>query len=101
MNDTLAMGAIDFCYEHNVRIPEQMSMISFDYELIGQRTTPAVTSVVVSPYEVGRKAAELFLQRQQHPAAPPQQVNVAYRLAVRQTTAPLSIGGPAGTDGAK
>lgn len=101
MNDTLAMGAIDFCYEHNIRIPEQVSMISFDYELIGQRTTPAVTSVVVSPYELGRKAAELFLQRQQQPEAPPQQVNVAYRLAVRQTTAPLLTGGTDGTDGAK
>jgi LacI family transcriptional regulator len=95
------MGAINFCYEHNIRIPEQISMISFDYELVGQRTTPAVTSVVVSPYEVGRKAAELFLRRQQHPEAPPQQVNVAYRLAVRQTTAPLSTREPTGTDKAR
>lgn len=94
INDTLAMGAIDFCYEHNVRIPEQVSMISFDYELIGQRTTPAVTSVVVSPYEMGKQAAELFLRRQQHPEAPPHRLNVPYRLEVRQTTAPLSTGEP-------
>ncbi|MCB0037652.1 MAG: LacI family DNA-binding transcriptional regulator [Anaerolineales bacterium] len=91
LNDLLAMGVIDLCYERQIRIPEQLSIVSFDYQPMARRTTPAVTSVVVSTYELGQKAAESLLHLQQPsngaPAASVPQLILPHRLAIRQTTA--------------
>lgn len=89
LNDLLAMGVLDLCYERGLRLPEQLSVVGFDYQPMAQRTTPAVTSVVIPVYEIGRKTAEVFLQRLHNPPAPPQQLTLNHRLAIRQTTAPL------------
>lgn len=86
LNDLLAMGMLDLCYERHLRLPDQLSLVSFDYQPFARRTTPAVTSVVVPAQEIGQQAAELLIQRQRVPHSPIQQIMVAYRLAIRQTT---------------
>ncbi|MDA0244492.1 MAG: LacI family DNA-binding transcriptional regulator [Chloroflexi bacterium] len=91
LNDLLAMGMLDLCYERHLRLPDHLSLVSFDYQPFARRTTPAVTSVVVPAQEIGQHAAELLIQRQQEPDAPIQQIMVGYRLAVRQTTAVLDV----------
>jgi DNA-binding LacI/PurR family transcriptional regulator len=89
LNDLLAMGVLDLCYERGLRLPEQLSVVGFDYQPMAQRTTPAVTSVVIPVYEIGQKTAEVFLQRIHQPTSPPQQLTLGHHLAIRQTTAPL------------
>ena len=87
LNDLLAMGMIDYCYAHEIRLPEQLSIISFDYLPMAQRTTPAVSGVVIPAYEIGRQAAQALLAQYQNPEAPAQQLMLDYALAIRQTTA--------------
>jgi len=87
-NDVIGIGVIDLCLERNINIPTELSIVSFDYLTIAQRSTPAITSIVVSAYDIGRKSAELLLQCQQFPDLPPQQIIVDYHLEVRETTAP-------------
>ena len=93
LNDLLAMGMLDLCYERHLRLPDHLSLVSFDYQPFARRTTPAVTSVVVPAQEIGQHAAELLIQQQQQPDAPIQQMMVSYRLAIRQTTAVLGGSG--------
>jgi LacI family transcriptional regulator len=85
--DIVALGVIDFCRERNIRVPEELSLVAFDYQTLVQRTTPAITSVVISAYEVGRKAAKCFLARQQNPDIPTQHVALNYHFEARETTA--------------
>lgn len=88
LNDLLAMGMIDACYARDIRLPEQLSVISFDYLPMAQRTTPAVSSVVIPAYEIGQQAAQALLAHYQKPDVLPVQRMLDYKLAIRQTTAP-------------
>ena len=90
LNDVVAMGVIDVCRERNIIVPEQLSLVSFDYDALAQRITPQITSVLIPTYDIGRKSAELLLDRQINPDAPIQQISVAYQFEIRQTTAPRS-----------
>ncbi len=87
-NDLVANSVIDFCLERNISIPQELSIVGFDYQTISQRTTPALSGIVVSAYELGRKTAELLRTRQETPDLPPQEWLVDYQLEVRDTTAP-------------
>ncbi len=89
LNDLLAMGMIDYCYAAGIRLPEQLSIISFDYLPMAQRTTPAVSSVVIPAYEIGRQAAQTLLAQYQNPDALPPQLMLDYTLAICQTTGEL------------
>ncbi|MEM7343060.1 MAG: LacI family DNA-binding transcriptional regulator [Chloroflexota bacterium] len=88
-NDLVTSSMLDFCLEQKIAIPEDLSIVGFDYQTIFQRTTPAISGIVVSAYELGRKTAELLRTRQETPDLPPQEWLVEYQLAERDTTAPL------------
>lgn len=86
-NDVIGVGIIDYCLEKNIKIPQDLSIVGFDYQTVYQRRTPALSGIVVSAYELGKKTAELLRTRQQNPDLPPQECTVDYRFEVRQTTA--------------
>ena len=87
LNDVVSLAIIDFCYARNIRIPDELSLVSFDYQTLVQRTTPEITSVVVPAYDFGQRAAEMLLQRQKSPNLTAQQISLDYRIEVRETTA--------------
>lgn len=87
MNDVVATGVLDACYQAGKRIPEDISVMSFDYLTKIQRRTPALTSVVIPTFEIGQKSAQLLVNRLHNPALPPQHVTIEYQIAERETTA--------------
>lgn len=89
--DVVALAVIDFCREQNIRVPEDLSLVTFDYQTLVQRITPAITSVVVSAYEVGQNAAKCLLARQHNPDIPTQHVALNFLFVARETTAPPAL----------
>ena len=69
MNNSMAIGVLRYCHRHAIRIPEDVSVVSYgsieDADLL--YVNPTV--VALSPREVARHAAELLLARMRHPAA--------------------------------
>lgn len=66
-NDLLAMGAIQGCKEIGVKVPENVAIIGFDNISFSALVSPALTTVHVDKYEVGRRATNLLLQLLQKP----------------------------------
>lgn len=85
-NDVVAFAVLDYCAEHEITIPDSLSLVTFDYQALVQRNTPGITSIVVPVYEVGQVAAELLLERMQNPDGERQQVELPYELVIRETT---------------
>ncbi len=60
-NDTLAIGAIKAIRDHGLRVPEDISVISFDDIEMARYLTPPLTSFSQPRYEMGRVATEMMM----------------------------------------
>lgn len=55
VNDFTAMGVIKSLNEHNIRIPHDMSVVSYDNTYMAEMTMPRLTSIDYNYDEYGRK----------------------------------------------
>lgn len=63
-NNNMAAGILRGCRDRNIRIPQDVSVASFGpLEYAWNLIAPTVTHVTQSPLAIGRKAAELLLNR--------------------------------------
>jgi LacI family transcriptional regulator len=68
--DRMAMGAYDALKESGLRIPEDVAIVGFDnQELIAAYLRPALSTIALPHYEMGRWAVEHLLE---HPHVPPE-----------------------------
>jgi DNA-binding LacI/PurR family transcriptional regulator len=91
LNDSITWGIVQACRELKLRIPEDVSIVSFDDSDIVRAMDPPITVVAQKPGEIGRKAAEL-LQRRLKPGGlelQPQHVYVEVELIQRGSVADL------------
>lgn len=82
------MGALAAARELGVNIPRALSLVAFDDTPWMQLFTPAVTVVEQPAYELGTAAARVLFERIGQPDHPPQRVQLACRLIVRESCAP-------------
>jgi len=61
-NDLMAMGAIAAIKDRGLRVPEDLSVVGFDGIMLSESWRPALTTVSVPKYELGRKAFEMLYQ---------------------------------------
>lgn len=89
MNDILNRGVIDYVAKYNVSVPQELSLVTFDYLALAQRTTPSITSVVMPAYDLGVMTADLFLELQTKVELKPRMLSLPYTFADRGSTAAL------------
>jgi DNA-binding LacI/PurR family transcriptional regulator len=56
----MAIGALRALYEAGVRVPDDMAVVGFDGILLGQFTTPALTTMSQPREEMGRLGADML-----------------------------------------
>jgi LacI family gluconate utilization system Gnt-I transcriptional repressor len=61
--DIIAAGAVFEARRRGVRVPEEMAVAGFDDLEIAGEIAPALTTVRVPRYEIGRQAARLIQMR--------------------------------------
>jgi DNA-binding LacI/PurR family transcriptional regulator len=60
-NDMTAIGVMREAYDHNIRIPEDLSVVGFDDIHMAQFTIPPLTTVQMSQHELARIAFQALL----------------------------------------
>lgn len=93
-NDLIAIGIMNNMRHRGVRVPDDLSLVGFDNGTIAALVTPALTTVAVPLYEVGRAAAKLLLDkaedgdalRLEQSRASTARIRLPTRLVVRQST---------------
>lgn len=86
-NDMTAIGVLHALYDAGHRVPDDFSVIGFDDVSIAQFTIPPLTSVQMSPRELGRCAVMALHDRlEQRPGAKPPHYNIQTKLTVRKST---------------
>ena len=91
-NDLLALGALDVLRESRIRCPEQVSVTGFNDLPMMDRVTPALTTVRVPQYEMGREAARLLVE-QLEGAPEVRHLVLPVELVVRDSTTQPPTGG--------
>ncbi|HNX61121.1 MAG TPA: LacI family DNA-binding transcriptional regulator [Candidatus Limiplasma sp.] len=86
-NDELAYYCMNDLRLRGVRVPEDVSMISFDHIRRGHAYLPPLTSVTADGPGVAETAVKLLLNRIDHRDLPPQIVVVPVRIYDEETTA--------------
>lgn len=87
-NDMIALGALLAIREENLHYPEDISIIGFDGLDFTETTTPQLSSVYQSPYQLGATAAQLALDRVADKNSPVRHIVIKTELRVRESVAP-------------
>jgi LacI family transcriptional regulator len=87
-NDLIALGSIEAGEEAGLRCPDELSVVGFNDMPFVDRFRPALTTVRIPEYEIGRRAARLLLARIEQPDDRPETILIAPELIVRDSTAP-------------
>jgi LacI family transcriptional regulator len=86
-NDLIALGTIDAAEAAGLRCPRDVSVVGFNDMPFVARLRPALTTLRIPEYEIGRRAASLLLDRIEDDELRPETVLVAPELVVRESTA--------------
>lgn len=62
-NDNIALGVMRFFYERGIRIPDEISIISYDDSVLSAYAAPALTTTDIHKEKMGEKACEILLRR--------------------------------------
>jgi LacI family transcriptional regulator len=58
-NDESAIGILTWANEHNISVPDQLSVIGFDDILISQHVTPPLTTMRAPNFEMAKTCADM------------------------------------------
>jgi LacI family transcriptional regulator, galactose operon repressor len=86
INDLLAIGALRAASVRAIRVPDDLSIASFDDIEMAAYASPPLTTMRVNAEEIGRTAARLLMMRLQNPSLTAQHARIPSRLVVRGST---------------
>ena len=86
VNDLVALGALEAAYHHGLLIPQDLSIVGFDDIFLASQSRPPLTTVAQPKLKLGRTAAELLIERLEHPTTAHREVRLPCELVERMTT---------------
>lgn len=90
-NDMMAIGAIRAVHKHNLRVPEDISIIGFDNNPIAEVITPALTTIAQPTSEIAETSMNILLKRIKGDADPsPARAVLTPKLIVRDSCQSLT-----------
>lgn len=92
-NDTLAVSVVNFLAEHNIAVPQQISVAGMDNTETALQSPVPLTSVAPDFRGIGERAIRLLIERSQNGMATEgcyQQYHLKPALVVRQSTAKVA-----------
>jgi LacI family gluconate utilization system Gnt-I transcriptional repressor len=81
--DVLAVGALFECNRRGWVVPKRLALASFDDVDIMRAVTPAVTSVRLPRYDIGRRSAEMLVTRMQGAECAVRNINLGFEIMQR------------------
>jgi LacI family transcriptional regulator len=87
-NDLVALGCYDVFEQRGIRCPDEISVVGFNDMPFADRFDPPLTTIRIPHYEIGARGAELLIELQGEPQAPPRQIQLPPKLVTRASTAP-------------
>ncbi|WP_300060584.1 LacI family DNA-binding transcriptional regulator [uncultured Roseobacter sp.] len=87
--DIVALGACHGIRRMGLQPGKEISVVGFDDIPDAAVATPPLTTMAVSPYQLGRRLARVMLERLSEPTGPASVSEVSAELVLRATTGPI------------
>ena len=87
-NDIAAIGAIRAFRDHNLRVPEDISVVGFDDIQGAAFHNPSLTTIRQPLHSMGTTSARILLERLHGKKEYPEQVAIVPELIIRESTMP-------------
>lgn len=84
-SDYSALGALVYCKEKGLRIPEDISVFGFANEPFTKLVDPPLSSIEQFPYKMGETAAQLFLDAVANKGSKHETIEMIPEIRVRQS----------------
>lgn len=85
-NDPMAAGALKALQEANIKVPEQVSIFSFNNTSVASYVNPELSSVDVATVQMGAAAVDLMQDLLNNPRHVAKRMELATKLIFRQST---------------
>ena len=87
-DDILAVVLEQFCGKLGLRVPKDLSIVSFNNSLFSRITSPQLTTVDVNPYQLGMEAASQTINHIENPNLLATKIIVPHKLIPRESCCP-------------
>ena len=89
INDLLGIATVRAAVDLGLRVPDDVSIASFDNIPFASFSVPRLTTVTGSPAQNGRDAVRLLLKRLAEPDRPLEIIESEWQLVIRESTGPV------------
>ncbi|WP_254611455.1 substrate-binding domain-containing protein [Paenibacillus sp. JMULE4] len=83
------MGAISYCHEHGIKVPDDLSVIGFDNTRLAVMCFPKLTTIAQPLYQIGQLAVEKLDNLVQGKQVGELRTYIAHELVERQSVAKI------------
>ncbi|WP_100010021.1 LacI family DNA-binding transcriptional regulator [Lentibacillus sediminis] len=84
-DDLMALGVMSTLEEHGVRVPHDVSLVSFNNLYLSQITRPALTTVDVQIYELGVQSAKALIEKTANKGEPAKRIIIPHQIIYRDS----------------
>jgi LacI family transcriptional regulator, gluconate utilization system Gnt-I transcriptional repressor len=85
-SDVIALGVLFECQRRKISVPRDIAITGMDDQEIASQCVPALSTVRMPRYEMGRRAAEMICQRLAGAAPAANAIDLGFNLVFRETT---------------
>ncbi len=86
MSDRLAVGAMECIKKFGLSMPNDIGLIGFNNEPITKLLSPSISTIDQPAFEMGKKAARMFIQLINNKDLKPADIILNPRLIVRESS---------------
>jgi LacI family transcriptional regulator len=85
-SDTVALGAMNACYEKKIKVPDDLAIVGFDDIALSRYVIPPLTTVHLPAYSLGLGAATMLIQQLNNEFIESNEIILQTKLVIRESS---------------
>ncbi|QPC46048.1 LacI family DNA-binding transcriptional regulator [Mangrovibacillus cuniculi] len=85
IDDLMTLGVLNTLSEVKVKVPTDISVVSFNNVLFAEMASPGITSVDINIFDLGYQAGKSIIQKVENPTEPTKRIIVPYNIVCRES----------------
>lgn len=89
-DDLISLGILSMLENYGIRVPQDISLVSFNNVYLSEITKPALTTVDIQIYELGAQSAKVLIEKAKNKNEPAKRIIIPYQIVYRDSVNKLS-----------